>query len=177
MMAKVRRRVRPDSWVFDFYARAAERRLEPMKAAVASAHRHGESIGGNAFGIARRPRIPAGTDYVVVQASDFRINLEAVRKLARRFTVHLQLGNDPGHPDSDGCRFIRELTTNERARYIRRRAREQAKFHYRFAYPVFFPACVRERSANGVKGGLFTYNATRDHGMIRTIRRLMRRYG
>ena len=50
-----------------------------IKAAVADAKRHGETVGGNVFGIARRPRIPGGTDYVVVQGSDFRIDLPAVR--------------------------------------------------------------------------------------------------
>ena len=81
MMAKVRRRIEPDGWVFDFYTRAAERRRAVIKAAVADAHRHGETVGGNVFGIAGRPRIPGGTDYVVVQGTDFRINLPAVREI------------------------------------------------------------------------------------------------
>jgi hypothetical protein len=175
-MARIRRRIAPDAWVFDFYSRAAARRKRVLRAAVASAHRHGETIGGVAFGIARQPRIPGGTDFVVVQPTRFRIDLDAVAALARRFPVHMQLGNDPGHPDSDGCRFIRELSTRERARYIERRARQQAKYAFRFSYPVFFPACVDHRGEADGRGGLVTYNATEDAGMMRTIRRLMGRY-
>ncbi len=176
MMAKIRGRIEPDGWVFDFYSRAAERRRAVVEAAVADAKRHGETVGGNVFGIARHPRIPRGTDYVVVQGTNFQINLAAVRRLARRFPVYLQVANDPRRPDSDGCRFMRELNRRERAAYVSRRARQQAKYHYRFAYPVFFPACIREDATGGGRGGVFAYNATRDAGMMRTIKRLMARY-
>ena len=169
-MAKVRGRIEPDGWVFDFYSRAAARRQAVMNAAVADAKRHGETVGGNVFGIARDPRIPRGTDYVVVQGTDFRIDLKAVRRLAGRFPVYLQVGNDPRRPDSDGCRFMRELSTKERVAYVAQRARQQAKYHYRFAYPVFFPACVREAAASPGRGGVVAYNATRDGPMMRRIR-------
>ena len=176
MMAKVRKHIRLDGWVFDFYTRAAERRRAVMKAAVADAKRHGETVGGNVFGIARDPSIPRGTDYVVVQGKGLRIRLKAVRRLARRFPVYVQVGNDPRRPDSDGCRFMHELTPAERVAYVSRRARQQEKFHFRFAYPVFFPACVREAAVSPGRGGVVTYNATRDGTMIRAIRRLMGRY-
>ena len=176
MMARVRGRIEPDGWVFDFYTRAAERRRAVMKAAVADAKRHGETVGGNVFGIARHPRIPDGTDYVVVQGSDFRVDLPAVRRLARRFPVYLQVGNDPRRPDSDGCRFMRELSAKERVAYVAQRARQQARYHYRFAYPVFSPSCVRAAAASGGRGGVVAYNATRDRSMVRAIKHLMARY-
>ena len=176
MMAKVRARIEPDGWVFDFYTRAAARRRAVMKAAVADARRHGETIGGNVFGLARQPRIPGGTDYVVVQGSDFRVDLPAVRRLARRFPVYLQVGNDPRRPDSDGCRFMRELTAKERLAYVAQRARQQSRYHYRLAYPVFSPSCVRAAAASSGRGGVVAYNATRDRKMVRTIKRLMARY-
>ena len=176
MMDRVRRRIEPDGWVFDFYSRAAARREAVMKAAVADARRHGEMVGGNVFGIAREPSIPRGTDYVVVQGRDFHINLPAVRELAKRFPVYLQVANDPRKPASDGCRFIHEMSAKERVAYVAQRARQQAKYHYRFAYPVFFPACVREEAASAGRGGVVAYNATRDGTMMRTIRRLMGRY-
>jgi hypothetical protein len=176
MMAKVRARIAPDGWVFDFYTRAAARRGAVMKAAVADARRHGELIGGNVFGINRDPRIPGGTDFVVVQGTGFRIDLPAVRELARRFPVYLQVGNDPRRPDSDGCRFMHELSTKQRVAYVAQRARQQSRYHYRFAYPVFFPACVRAAAASGGQGGVVAYNATRDRGMMRAIERLMARY-
>jgi hypothetical protein len=177
MMAKVRRRIELDGWVFDFYTRAAERRRAVVKAAVADAERHQETVGGNVFGLARHPRIPAGTDYVVVQGSNFRINLPAVRELAERFPVYVQIGNDPRRPDSEGCRFMHELSPKERVAYVSRRARQQAEYHYRLAYPVFFPTCVRAAPASAGRGGAVAYNATRDRGMMRTIKHLMTRYG
>jgi hypothetical protein len=176
MMAKVRNRIEPDGWVFDFYSREAARRRAVMRAAVADANRHGETVGGNVFGIAHDPSIPRGTDYVVVQGRRFRIRLPKVRELARRFPVYVQVGNDPRRPDSDGCRFMRELSPAERAAYVARRARQQAKYHFRFAYPVFFPACVRDEAASPGGGGVVAYDATRDGHMMRTIRRLMDRY-
>jgi hypothetical protein len=176
MMAKVRGRIHPDGWVFDFYTRAAERRRAVITAAVADARRHGETIGGNAFGIARHPYIPNGTDYVLVQGVGFEINLAAVRELARRFPVYVQIGNDPRRPYSDGCRFMHELSPRERLAYVSRRARQQAKYHFRFAYPVFFPTCVRAAEASAGRGGAVAYNATRDGAMLRTIKRLMVRY-
>jgi len=176
MMAKVRDRIEPDGWVFDFYSRAAERRRAVMNAAVVDAKRHGETVGGNVFGIARTPRIPDGTDYVVVQGSDFRVDLRAVRRLAERFPVYLQVGNDPRRPDSDGCRFMRELSASERVAYVARRARQQSRYHYRFAYPVYFPACVRGAAASGGRGGVVAYNATRDRRMVPAIKRLMDRF-
>ena len=176
MMAKVRDRIHPDGWVFDFYSRAAARRRGVMNAAVADAKRHGETVGGNVFGIAREPSIPRGTDYAVVQGKGFDVDLEAVRELARRVPVYVQVGNDPRRPDSDGCRFMRELSARERVRYVARRARQQARFHFRFAYCFFFPACVRDHAASPGGGGVVAYNATRDGRMIDAIGRLMKRY-
>ncbi len=176
MMAKVRERIRLDGWVFDFYSRAARRKPAVVLAAVADATRHGETVGGNVFGITRSPPIPRGTDYLVVQGSNFDINREAVRRLAGRFPVYLQVANDPRRPDSDGCRFMHEMSPSERVAYVSRRARQQAKYDYRFAYPVFFPACVRLSEASPGRGGVVAYNATRDGTMMRTIRRLMARY-
>ena len=86
-------------------------------------------------------------------------------------------GNDPRRPDSDGCRFMREMSAKERIAYVSRRARQQAKYHYRLAYPVFFPTCVRAAPASAGRGGAVAYNATRDGTMMRTIRHLMTRYG
>ena len=115
--------------------------------------------------------------YVVVQGSDFRVDLPAVRKLARRFPVYLQVGNDPRRPRSlDGCRFMRELTAKERLAYVAQRARQQSTYHYRLAYPVFSPSCDFASAASSGRGGVVAYNATRDRKMVRTIKRLMARY-
>ena len=57
-----------------------------------------------------------------------------------------------------------------------RRARQQSRYHFRLAYPVFSPSCVRAAAASGGRGGVVAYNATRDREMARAIKRLMARY-
>ena len=143
-------------------------------AAVASAHANGEFLGGNAFGIAQNPRIPAGTDYIAVQDFGFNINLKAVRALAQRATIFFHLGNSPNLPNSDGCKFIERLSTAKRIAYIRMRAGQQAANSFRFAYPVFFPECERNRGRR--EATIFTYNAPRDDPMMDTIGALMDQY-
>lgn len=174
MMDRVRTAVDNDGWLFDFYTPAARRKPKVMAAAVAYAHANGEFLGGNAFGIARNPRIPAGTDYIAVQDFDFQINLAAVRKLAQRVRVFFHLGNSPNLADSDGCQFIEDYTTAKRVAYLRKRAAGQAANNYRFAYPVFFPECERNRGQRNAT--IFTYNATRDGPMMGTIGQLMDQY-
>ena len=174
MMAVVRERVHPDGWLLDFYTPAARRKPRVTAAAVASAHANGEFLGGNAFGIARHPPIPAGTDYLAVQDSRFEIDLAAVQALARRTTVFFHLGNSPDNHYSDGCRFINRLTTARRIGYVTERAGQQAANGFRFGYPVFFPECERSRKHRNAT--IYTYNAPRDDGMMATIGSLMDRY-
>jgi hypothetical protein len=174
MMAKVRERFDNDGWLFDFYTPAAEKYPKVMAAAVASAHANGEFLGGNAFGIAKHPKIPAGTDYIAVQDSKFQIDLDAVRDLAKRTTVFFHLGNSPGFANSDGCVFIEDYSTAQRAAYITRRAGQQDKYNFRFAYPVFFPECARNRNTPRVE--IFAFNATRDGAFFDTVGDLLERF-
>ena len=174
MMARVRSKIDLDGWLFDFYTPAARRMPKVTAAAVASAHANGEFLGGNAFGIAQNPRIPAGTDYIAVQDFGFNINLKAVRALAQRATIFFHLGNSPNLPNSDGCKFIETLSTAKRIAYIRMRAGQQAANSFRFAYPVFFPECERNRGQR--EATIFTYNAPRDDPMMDTIGALMDQY-
>lgn len=171
MMARVRNAVDNDGWLFDFYTPAAKQKPKVMRAAVAYAHANGEFLGGNAFGIANHPRIPAGTDYIAVQDFGFQIDLAAVRQLARRATIFFHLGNSPNLANSDGCHFIEDFTSRRRQGYVTMRARQQAANHFSFAYPVFFPECERDR--DGRNATLFSYSAPRDGTMMQTIASLM----
>lgn len=171
MMAKVRAAFGNDGWLFDFYTTATERRAKVMRAAVANAHANGEWIGGNAFGIARNPRYPPGTDFLEVQDSGFRINLDAVRRLAGELQVHFHLGNSPAFTNSSGCRFIKQLSTAGRQAYVSRRAGQQAQYGFRLGYPVFFPECYRR--PNNPQTRIITYNAPDDEPMMTTIGSLM----
>lgn len=175
MMASIRAKLDNDGWLFDFYTPAAKQRPRVMRAAVANAHANGEFIGGNAFGIANNPRVPAGTDYIAVQDFDFHIDLSAVRKLASRATVFFHLGNSPNLSYSDGCKFIEKFSARHRARYVAMRARQQQANHFALAYPVFFPECERDRE--GRNATLFTYDAPSDGTMMQTIGSLMDQYG
>jgi len=171
MMAAVRAKLDVDGWLFDFYTPAARKKPRVMRAALASAHANGEFLGGNAFGIASGPRIPAGTDYIAVQDFDFHIDLAAVRALAKRATVFFHLGNSPNLSYSDGCKFIEKFSAARREAYVRLRAGQQAANSFRLAYPVFFPECERNRGQRNAT--LFTYDAPRDGTMMQTIASLM----
>jgi hypothetical protein len=174
MMARVRSRFDNEGWLFDFYTTQSARNPKVMAAAVTNAHSNGEWIGGNAFGINKRPKFPAGTDFLEVQDFGFRINLDAVRALAARVPVHFHLGNSPGFPSSDGCVFINGLSTLGRRNYVTKRAGQQAEYGFRFGYPVFFPECIRNR--NTPRSRIFTYNAPDDAPMMQTIGALMDQY-
>lgn len=174
MMSRVRQRFDNDVWLFDFYTPAARKKPGVMAAAVDSAHANGELIGGNAFGIAQSPTVPAGTDFLAVQDFKFTIKLGAVRRLAKQVPVFFHLGNSPGYVNSDGCVFIREYSTEKRVAYISRRAGQQTAYDFSFSYPVFFPECARGRQTQNPK--IYTYNARRDERTFATIQQLMDRY-
>ena len=46
-----------------------------IRAAINSAHAHGEWIGGNVFGIARRRPLPSRSDFFSVQDAGIHLNL------------------------------------------------------------------------------------------------------
>jgi hypothetical protein len=115
-------------------------------------------------------------DFLSVQDHVFRLNLPAVRRLARKVPVLYHLNSEPHRPRSGGCRFITGLNTKRRRAFIRRRARQQATHGFRMSYPVFFPQCIRPRE--GARGRTFlgAYNAFRDPPMPREIRALLNAY-
>ncbi len=174
MMSYVRGRIDPDGWLFDFYTPAAKKKPKVVKAAIAAAHENGEFLGGNAFGIANNPVVPAGTDYIAVQDFGFDINMPAVRQLAQRSTVLFHLGNSPAFTNSDGCQFIEDLSNKKRIAYVTKRADQQAANKFRFGYPVFFPECARDRGHR--EDTLFSYDAPNDVPMMNAIRALMDKY-
>lgn len=174
MMDAIRDRYDLDGWFFDFYTTAAKNHEDVLDAAIANAHEHGEFLGGNAFGISDKPPIPDGTDFIAVQDAKFKIDLGAVRELAKRVPVGFHLGNAPELPDSDGCVFITEYSTAQRTDYIKLRAGQQKANQFEFAYPVLFPECERDSSANNP--GVYVYDAIKDTPMLDTINELMDRY-
>jgi hypothetical protein len=171
-MSEIRSKLDNNGWFFDFFTSAYEQRPEVVEAAITAAHENGEWVGGNVFGLGHDPPIPPGSDYLAAQDSgDFRLNLAAVARLAKRIPVAVHLGNSPGDPTSSGCRFIRELETAEREAYTAKRAKQQKPNDFRFAYPVAFPECDFKPPK-----GLVAFNAIKDGTMLPTIKRLMDRY-
>jgi hypothetical protein len=171
-MAEIRSKLDNNGWFFDFFTTAYERRPDIVKAAIESAHENGEWVGGNVFGLAHDPAIPPGSDYLAAQDSgDFRLDLAAVARLAKRIPVAVHIGNSPGDPSSSGCRFIKELETAEREAYVTKRAKEQKPNDFRFAYPIAFPECDFEAPK-----GLVAFNALKDGTMVPTIKQLLDRY-
>jgi hypothetical protein len=161
-MRRIRHRLGPEGWFFDFYSSAFKKHPKMVRAAIASAHRHGEWVGGNVFGIAsRNAKLPARADYLSVQDnSAFRLNLKAVKRLTRKHLV---------------CRFIEGLSSQSRRRLIKRRAAQADRRGFHMSYPALYPLCMRARP-NAPGSLLYSYNAFRDPPVIRAIRRMLNRY-
>lgn len=173
-MRDVRSAVDNDGWYFDFFTPAYEKRPEVVRAAISEAHDNGEWIGGNTFGWEKDPEnpvVPPGSDFLGVSDENFRLDLAAVRKLAKHVPVVFHLRNNPGKPRSEGCVFKNRFTTAERERYVRRRAREQKRADFHFAYPVLFPTCLA--SGRHTAHDIVSFNSIRDGTMLRTIESLM----
>jgi hypothetical protein len=176
MMQRVRTRLDNDGWFFDFLSVAHRRRPGMIRAAVAAAHAHGEWLGGNVFGFARRGHpIPLAVDFLAVQDFRLRLDLHAVRRLSAHLPVVYHLHNDPDRQRGGGCRFIESLNTTRRRELIRRRARQQDRYGFRVSYPALFPECKRQRG-RGRDDILYSYNAFRDPPMAAEIRRLLDLY-
>ena len=173
MMHQVRKKLHNDGWFFDFYSRAYKKRPRMIRAAIANAHAHGEFIGGNIFGVRRKRPLPMRSDFFAVQDFRLRLNLHAVQRLGGRVPLVYHIENDPDRPLSGGCKFIKQLSTAKRSALVRRRARQQARFNFRFQYPALYPECHRYRRHRTF---LQSYNAFRDPPMARTILRMLNRY-
>ncbi len=175
MMDKVRSRLDNDGWFLDFFSRAFQKRPRMIRAAIVSAHEHGEWIGGNVFGLEKRRPLPMTADFYSVQDFHLKLNLGEVRRLSADKPIVYHVHNDPGKPRGGGCRFIQEFSTARRQKLIRHRAAQQLAYGFRVSYPALFPECVRTVPQSD-RWFIFSYNAFRDPPMVRTIGRLLDRY-
>ena len=173
VMNRLRAKLHPNGWFFDFFSSAYTKHGRMVKAAIASAHTHGEWIGGNVFGLAKERRLPASADFYSVQDHVFHLDLPAVKRLAAKKPVVYHLNSNPAHPRSGGCRFIQRFDTLRRQKLVRRRAAQQVPYGFRMSYPVLFPQCLRPRQPGGSKTYLKAYNAFRDPPMAQDIRELL----
>lgn len=175
MMARVRADLDNDGWFIDFYSKAYRKRPRMIRAAIASAHSHGEWIGGNVFGLSKRRPMPLRSDFLSVQDFRLELNLAAVRRLAAQVPVVYHLHNDPDDARGGGCRFIESLNTAQRGALIRQRAAQQVRYGFRVSYPALFPECIQGRHGQP-DSFLYSYNAFRDPPMAKTILSLLDRY-
>ncbi len=175
MMRRLRAKLAPEGWFFDFYSQAFRKHPRMIRAAINSAHGHGEWIGGNVFGIARHRKLPLGSDFFSVQDAGIHLNGRAVRRLAKSRPVMYHLQSDPDKRHSGGCRFIRDFSDKRRRVLLRGRARQQLKYDYRVSYPVLFPQCLRP-GPNGRGTFLRAFNAFRHPRVVKEIARLLDRY-
>jgi len=162
-------------WFFDFFTPAYDKNPDVVNAAISDAHEHGEWIGGNTFGWSKDPShpvVPPQSDYLAVSDDNFKLDLPAVRQLAEHVPIVFHFRNNPANPRSEGCIYIDKYTTAEREAYVTRRASEQAKYDFHFAYPVFFPTCFPQGKAHDVE----SFDAITDGSMLSTIERLMQKY-
>lgn len=173
MMHRVRSKLNNDGWFFDFWSNAYEKRPRMVRAAIASAHAHGEWIGGNIFGLKKKRPLPMRSDFLAIQDFRGRLDLRAVARINGRVPLAYHLENDPDRPHSGGCKFIKDMTTAKRRALIRNRSRQGVRFGFRVQYPALYPECLRHRRDRTF---LQSYNAFRDPPMARTIRRMLDRY-
>jgi hypothetical protein len=173
MMNRIRRKLNPDGWFFDFYSTAYQRRPKVIEKAIADAHARQEFIGGNIFGVNRRRPLPMRSDFLSVQDFNLRLNGDAVRAIASQIPTTYHLHSHPDRVGVGGCRFIQRYNSTKRRKHIRRRATQQLGIGYRFQYPVLFPQCKKQ---GGTGQRLYAYNAFRDPPVMRTIRRQLDRY-
>jgi hypothetical protein len=174
-MRRLRAKLGNEGWFFDFYSTAFKAHPRMVKAAIASAHAHGEWIGGNVFGLAKHRPLPSRSDFFSVQDAGIHLNLPAVRRLAARTPIVYHLNNDPDKPSSGGCRFIKRFSDARRRMMLRRRAWQQVEYGFRFSYPALYPECLRSR-AHGNGTFLRAYNAFRHPRVVNEIARLLDRY-
>lgn len=176
-MRELREAFDNDGWFFDFFTPAYRKRPEVVDAAVTEAHDNGEWIGGNTFGWNEDPSnpvVPKDADFLAVADADFKLNLDAVKTLAETIPVLFHLRNNPDLPGSEGCIYMNSYSTSKREAYITRRAGEQAKYDFSFAYPVFFPTC--RASPNAPLNDVVAFDSIRDANMLSTIEGLMHKY-
>ena len=176
-MDKLREEYDNDGWFFDFFTPAYKARPEVVDAAIANAHGHGEWVGGNAFGWTGDPSsasIPPGADFIAVADADFSLDLNGVKEFAERVPILFHLRNNPDLPQSEGCIYMNRWSTGKREAYITKRAREQSKYDFSFAYPVFFPSC--RASPHAPLLDVISFDSIRDPGMLSTIKGLMDKY-
>ncbi len=176
MMERVRAELGNDGWFLDFFSAAYRKRPRMIRAAIASAHAHGEWIGGNVFGLSKKRPMPLRADFLAVQDFRFRLELPAVGRLSTQMPIVYHLHNDPDRERGGGCRFIERLSTARRRALIRHRAVQQARFGFRVSYPALFPECKRKRPGPMDSYVLYSYNAFRDPPMAETILGLLDRY-
>ena len=173
-MGRLHAKLNNDGWFLDFFSNAFKRHPKMIRAAIRMAHNRGQWIGGNVFGLARHRPLPAQADYYSVQDWIFHLNLPAVRRLAKRKPIIYHLNNNPEHQRSGGCRFIKRLNNKQRRALLRRRAHQQLRYRFRFAYPVLYPECLGSRPHRGRV--LYSFNAFRHPSIVQEIRNLLDRY-
>jgi hypothetical protein len=174
-MRRLRAKLGPEGWFFDFFSTAFHHHPRMVKAAINSAHGHGEWVGGNVFGLASFRPYPLRADFWAVQDHVFDLNLPAVHRLSRKRPVMYHLHNEPEDQRSGGCRFIERFNTHRRRRLIKRRAQEQPRYGFRVSYPVLYPECLHARP-RGPGNFLYSYNAFRDPPVAQEIGRMLDRY-
>jgi hypothetical protein len=177
MMGRIRARLGNDGWFLDFFSKGFRKRPRMIRAAIASAHAHGEFIGGNVFGLAHRRPMSLRADFLSVQDyHHLTLNQAAIRRLSRELPVVYHVNNDPARARSGGCRFITEFTSARRQKLIRHRANQQRTLGFRVSYPALFPECIRDRPGRGTGQFLASYNVFRDPPVRKTVRRLLDRF-
>lgn len=164
-MMEISARVHPDAWTFHIAPDDTSLNPEVFEDGIAYAHSQGKMAGYDG----PLSMIPEGVDYIVVRASELKVNRRQIEVLREKHhvTILVELPTTTGakaDPDCDA--YIRKLSSSERCAAITSLAENQSSWGYRFAYPVFYP----------VEPDKHAFDATKESVLMVTIRALLARF-
>ena len=163
-MKDINAKVNPDLWFFDSLTSAYKTNPAVIDAAITYAHSKGQAVGGDCYSA----QLPTGIDYAVVETTDFKFDLDHIRKIRETYHIpviaHLNYQASAQGKDEESKRFIQTLTLEKRVAVITHLASGQNTGQYAFMYPVFFPQPASHHFYNANKDGtmLDTYRKTMD---------------
>jgi hypothetical protein len=136
----------------------------------------GMRVGGNVWGL----DLPPGSDFVALDNFDrgavdgYAYNKKQIDKFRGRVPILLHIENNPQKRDSKGLDWINN-GTEYRKNIIARMSGDQAKEHFSYMFPVFFPlqcctaaGCGPDKCDDNPSARL-AYDASRDGNMLQKM--------
>jgi hypothetical protein len=164
-MKEFNTRLHPDAWTFQVDPEAESLAPEVFDEGIAQAHANGQMVGYDG----PLSMVPDGVDYIVVRASDLKVNVPQIEHLRAKHRVPLIVelpGTDAGQAPPEVITYVDKMGTAGRSELLTELARQQSAQGYHLAYPVFYP----------IHPSRHAFDSTKDNILLVTIRALMARF-